>query len=67
MQTQHPLRLWRKTHKIMLKSLAHQTGTTIATISRLERGLQFPRSPLLFKLVRITGLRLDDFMPAETE
>jgi len=67
MQTQHPLRQWRKTHKIMLKSLAHDTGTTIATLSRLERGLQFPRWGLLFKLMKITGLSLDDFMPMGPE
>jgi transcriptional regulator with XRE-family HTH domain len=67
MQTQHPLRQWRKTHKIVLKNLAYDAGTTIATISRIERGMQFPRWGLLFKLVKITGLRLDDFMPMGPE
>ena len=67
MQTQHPLRQWRKTHKIVLKNLAYDAGTTIATLSRLERGLQFPRSTLLFRLVKITKLNLNDFLPADTE
>jgi hypothetical protein len=33
----------------------------------LERGLQFPRWGLLFKLMKITGLSLDDFMPMGPE
>jgi transcriptional regulator with XRE-family HTH domain len=67
MQTQHPLRQWRTTHNILLKNLAEQVGASMATLSRIERGLQFPRSRLMFKLVRATDLRLDDFMPAEPE
>jgi DNA-binding XRE family transcriptional regulator len=67
MQTQHPLRQWRTTHNILLKNLAEQVGASMATLSRIERGLQFPRSRLMVKLVRATDLRLDDFMPAEPE
>jgi len=56
MQTQHPLRQWRTTHNISLVELAGWVGSTAATISRIERGLHFPRKSLLRNLCDKTGV-----------
>jgi len=60
----HPLRQFRITHGITLEQLARSTGTTAATLSRIECGLRLPSAMLMRKLVEATNgkVRADDFL-----
>lgn len=65
----HPLRNYRQEAGISLSTLAEQCGTSTATISRIERGAQWPESELLQKLVDATGGRVsaNDFLAFKSE
>lgn len=50
------LREWRKREGKTTVWLAEQSGTTNATISRIERGLQSPKADLARRLQAVTGI-----------
>lgn len=65
----HPLRNYRQEAGISLSALAEQCGTSAATISRIERGAQWPESELLQKLIDATGEKVsaNDFLAFKSE
>jgi transcriptional regulator with XRE-family HTH domain len=62
----HPLRAWRIEHKLSLEDLAKEAGTTGATLSRIERGKQFPHPQLLRRLCNTTEIGVEPFFEAMT-
>jgi transcriptional regulator with XRE-family HTH domain len=65
----HPLRLYRDRASISLEELAKQCGSTRATLSRIENGLQSPSLALIERIRDATGgaVRADDFLPFRPE
>lgn len=61
-----PLRKWRKAKDISLADLARLLGTSIATVSRVERGEQWPSRGLLISISEITAgdITANDFIGA---
>jgi transcriptional regulator with XRE-family HTH domain len=51
----HPLRKYRQRSHLSLFNLAEQCGTSAATISRIERGGQWPDRELMQRLIDATG------------
>lgn len=52
------MRLWRVQNNISMRELARRAGTSAATISRLEKGSQWPSRDLLRKIVAATGYQV---------
>jgi transcriptional regulator with XRE-family HTH domain len=68
--TIHPLRAYRQAAGISLAVLAAQCATSTATISRIERGEQWPERELIRRLIDATGGKLSfndfgEFKPVE--
>jgi transcriptional regulator with XRE-family HTH domain len=61
----HPLRSHRESRKLSLKDLATAASTTVPTLSRIENGHRVPSLALAARLSRVTGLTVDDFVPAD--
>lgn len=59
------LREWRKREGKTTVWLAEQSGTTNATISRIERGLQSPKIPLARRLEALTGIPASSLVMGE--
>lgn len=58
----HPLRSYRLSSGIDLRSLAEQCNTTATTICRIEKGRQWPSWELMRRLVDLTGVSAGDFL-----
>lgn len=60
----HPLRAYRDRHRLTLEALADRTGTTKATLSRIENGKQSPSRGMMARLrLESKGeLSADDFL-----
>jgi len=65
MENEHPLRTYRKHVDKSLDDLANECGTTRATLSRIENGLQNPSLALIERIREATfgAIRADDFLP----
>lgn len=65
----HPLRNYRQESGISLTALAERCGTSAATISRIERGEQWPDSELMQKLIDATieKVSANDFLAFKSE
>ena len=65
----HPLRNYRQEAGISLSVLAEQCDTSAATISRIERGEQWPDSELMQRLIDATGEQVsaNDFLAFKSE
>lgn len=61
----HPLHLYRHRCGLTLAALADKSGTTKATLSRIETGKLMPGLPLARRLCAATGLPLDVLCQAE--
>jgi transcriptional regulator with XRE-family HTH domain len=61
----HPVRRYREINGLTLRQLADIVGTTDATVSRIENGLQKPSLDLLQRFVDRTDLRPEDFLRQE--
>lgn len=57
-----PLRIWRGQRT--LDECAALLETTAATLSRLERGDQWPSRDMAERLMRVTGLSMDEIAAA---
>jgi len=55
MKKQHPLRLWRLKHKILLVDLAKESGISVSSICRIERGKQRPSFEAMRSLIKATN------------
>jgi predicted transcriptional regulator len=53
--TSHPLRAWRVRHEISIVMLAEAAKLSTASISRIERGQQQPRTAAIRRLIEISG------------
>jgi transcriptional regulator with XRE-family HTH domain len=51
----HPLRRWRAVHNLTLQDLATLAEVSTASISRVERRLQYPRLDLVDRIATISG------------
>lgn len=56
------LREWRKAKKITLEDLAERFGVSVGSLSRIERGEQWPDREFFERLTVITGLSSDDLI-----
>lgn len=54
------LREKRVERGLTLSEAARQIDTNVGNLSRIERGQQFPRPPLAFRLCRLYGLSLEE-------
>jgi transcriptional regulator with XRE-family HTH domain len=65
MENEHPLRLYRDRAGLSLEELANACGSTRATLSRIENGLQNPSLALIERIRDATcgAVRADDFLP----
>jgi transcriptional regulator with XRE-family HTH domain len=68
----HPLRKWRETAKITLKSLAERVGVTASHLSEIETGRNTPSLALAAKLSGATAneqgvpaVPLTEFVPQQ--
>jgi transcriptional regulator with XRE-family HTH domain len=61
----HPVKRYREINGLTLRQLADIVGTTDATVSRIENGLQKPSLDLLQRFVDRTDLRPEDFLRQE--
>jgi transcriptional regulator with XRE-family HTH domain len=59
---EHPLLRWRREHRITLAGMAERTGSTPASISRIENDKQTPSYQLIRRLGVITGLGPEIFL-----
>jgi DNA-binding XRE family transcriptional regulator len=59
----HPLKRYRKKHKISANGMAKMVDMTRASIERIERYQQLPSMGAVTKFIKVTGLRADDFLP----
>jgi transcriptional regulator with XRE-family HTH domain len=57
------LREWRKRHEVRLEDLHDLTGVSIATLSRVERGLTKINPLDQIKIARVVGVRVRDLFP----
>jgi transcriptional regulator with XRE-family HTH domain len=59
----HPLKAYRQARKLKMDDVVRATGLSKATISRIERGKQFPSALALNKLREFSGnlLSANDF------
>lgn len=69
MDEKHPLRAYRDRTGQSLEELAKECGTTRATLSRIENGLQNPSLDLMDRIRTATGgaVRADDFLPFRSD
>ena len=68
----NPLRAWRKRRSLTLEDFAAQIGVSSASLSRIERGAQWPARPVAERIAAETGGEVtpNDFMrgtPATVE
>jgi transcriptional regulator with XRE-family HTH domain len=57
------LREWRKRNEVRLEDLHDLTGVSIATLSRVERGLTKINPLDQIKIARVVGVRVRDLFP----
>ncbi|WP_421696888.1 helix-turn-helix transcriptional regulator [Ancylobacter sp.] len=62
MQTQSPIRQYRKQHSLSQESLAKQIGVTKTTICRWESGARFPDREFWPRIHEATGLSPNDLL-----
>jgi len=51
---EHPIKAYRRKHKLTLEQFAERVGTSISTISRIENGKLKPTLDMLHSLVDAT-------------
>jgi transcriptional regulator with XRE-family HTH domain len=61
----HPLRRWRFENQRTLTSLAEEIGTSAGALSNMETWRHQPVINRVYALVKITGLRFEDFLVEE--
>ena len=63
-----PLREWRKAQNISMAEVARRLETSIATVSRIERGEQWPSRDMLAAIAETTGGKVtpNDFVLTPT-
>jgi transcriptional regulator with XRE-family HTH domain len=61
----HPLRRWRFENQVSLTALAKKIGTSAGDLSNLETWRHRPMIDRVYALVKITGLRFEDFLVEE--
>ncbi len=54
------LREWRKAENITLEDMAVRFGVSVGSLSRIERGEQWPDREFFERMTEITGLSADD-------
>lgn len=67
MQTEHPVRRYRRENSLTLDQLAKLVKTSFATISRIEARRLQPTHDLLIRLSDATGISIDDIVRASTD
>lgn len=50
----------RRARNLTLTDVSDKYGVSIATLSRMERGLQIPRMPVARKLAKLYGVTVGD-------
>lgn len=63
----HPLAVFREKSGLSKQEIAARAKTTRQTIHRIESGDQLPSLGLVRRLMDVTGLRADDFVPARED
>ncbi len=61
------LRQARERRLITQPELADRSGVMVATISRIENGLQQPRIPTVRKLAKALGMEADELIDWQSE
>ena len=66
MQSNHPLRIYRKGAKLTLEAFAAKVETTAPTLSRIETWQAEPSLSLIKRIIKVSRgkLRADDFLEA---
>ena len=61
----HPLKAYRLERGISQKFIADKVGLVLMSIRRIEEYQQYPRLPMVAKIIKATGGFLDanDFLP----
>lgn len=57
-----PIRTYRLKNGISLDALAARVGVSSASLSRIERGLQFPGRGVMARIVTETGVSADEIV-----
>jgi predicted transcriptional regulator len=55
----HPLRKWRRGQHLSLEAVAAELELSIASLSRIERGLQKPSVQIIARLITLSSGALD--------
>jgi transcriptional regulator with XRE-family HTH domain len=66
-QVLHPLARYRDTYRLSQADLAAEIGCSRWIINRIENGHRFPSSPLLMRLVEVTGISADELIRVHRE
>ncbi len=56
------LRTWRKAHNLRLEDAAPMLATSIGSLSRIERGEQWPDRDFFERLPHVTGITADELI-----
>ncbi len=64
MNDEHPLKTYRDSLGLTMRALAKEIRASAASVSRIERGMQWPTQPLLHRIVHKTGVTADSLLRA---
>jgi len=56
------LRTWRKAQKLTLEDLAPKLAVSVGSLSRIERGEQWPDREFFERLPHVTGITADELI-----